>query len=101
MAKKEKPILTLKGDLIWAGNDIVPKPGKTKFIIKGADDGEGKILLEREISIRRDALPEVVTKKHIRGKIIINFHALKPDNAEYEKNVKDEASIRTRKKAKK
>jgi len=57
--------------------------------------------LEREISIRRDMLPEVVTRKHVKGVIVVSFYNVEPDNKEYEKNVKDEASIRTRRKVKK
>lgn len=94
MAKKA--FLKLEADLIPAHKEMFPRPGKIVFRIEGATDGSGKILLEREISIRSDLLPEVVTAKHLSGRMRLEFFEQIPDNSAYEKAVADEASIRNR-----
>lgn len=94
--KKEKPVLKLKGGLILTGKENMPRPGKATFRIQGMADGAGKILMERELSIRSDMLPEVLTSKHIYGTVEVTFFETVPNNTVYEAAVAAEASRRTR-----
>ena len=91
---KERPILTIKGDLVCRSSDMFPRPGKVNFGIEGGKDEEGKVLLESVLSVRRNCLPEVATVKHVRGRYVLEFFEVTPDSSEYAANVAAEASIR-------
>lgn len=98
MAKK-KTVLKIKGDLIWDGNKMMPKPGVANFQITGAEDSQGKILLDRLLSIRIDKLSQPVTARHLEGEIEINIYTKELDKSEYEKNIEDKRDLANRRKS--
>jgi len=89
--KKDEPtpIVDLKGGLVWAGNDMFPRPGKVNFKIVGAED-----IFLRLVPISINVFNmDAITGKHVIGEISIKIFEKFPDNKEYAKDIADQNAV--------
>ena len=93
---KKRQVLTLEGDLVWSKNSMFPRPGVVVFDIRKNVDGKGKTIIDNQIMIRRDLLPEISTARHVHGTITVEFFETDPERVEYTQNVEQIESAKTR-----
>ena len=66
---------------------MFPRPGVVAFDIRKNEDGKGKTIIDNQIMIRRDLLPEISTARHVHGTITVEFFETDPERVEYTQNV--------------